>query len=636
MVVFFIIKLLLIFSLIKQTKNQCEKDHPIYFNGVCQSIFCTESQFENGECIIANSNAKEQWLNNIIFIEEEFSTIDLIEMPNKDIILANSYYDYDIYMTTFFFYYLNSNGDIHLIKTFDSVEFYTDYYELNAGFKIGNQYYPLACDMYDCFIFDLDNNISYQKDYNELMQIDVTDNYGMLTYTNYFTVINIDNQNKILFTYFNQKIYLSRINIKTNDFSDSSFEKLHKSNEEIEELEGLAELTIFKCFITEKKFIECIYIRDNQYLVAVYDESLNYLNNIFLQTVDYTNPTHTSIHAICLKKEIGIFSYYINNIDSPLKIQINELYNHNGRYQFNNLIPEINVSFGDIDYLRTNDANLKREDMTKITDNIFSYVILYSFYEDYIDYVILIIIFDLFNNDRNLFIRYYTINSVLYNIRINSQIKSFNFNSFLGLTFYGGKASGSINNAFYVILGNSKKNIDKITLDIYKLNQGFILDLKDHYSSIDNNLFGYKLNIKISYISNGLEGVKFYSINKNKEIKMNELINKEDSIIFDFFDVNVQIGKEYIVEITSTVLGPEYNKFIELCDKYENYGEDYRNYYESRIVEEKIFTIEIKFSCHESSTSCDYPNLTTKTIQNDDNNIIYLSNFVYKGEEKIY
>ena len=467
------------------------------------------------------------------------------------------------------------------------------------------------------------------------MQIDVA-NDQMYTDTYYFTIINIDNQNNILFSYFNQKIYLSTINIKTNDFSDSSFEKLHKSNEEIEELEELEKLSILKCFMTEKKFIECIYVDDDQYLVAVYDESLNYLNNIFLQTVDYTNPTHTSINAICLKNEIGIFFYYIKNSEdfSPLRIQINELYYHEGRYQFNNLIPERNVSFGDINYLKISDENLEREDLTKITDNIFSYVILYSDSEDIFDYVILIIIFDLFNNDKNLFIRYYTINSALYNIRIHSKIKLFNFNSFLGLSFYGGKESGSFNNAFYVILGNSKKNIDKMSLDIYKLNQGFILDLKDHYSSIDNNLFGYKLNIKISYISNGLEGVKFFSINKNKEIKMNELINEEDSIIFDFSDVNVQIGKEYVVNITSTVLGPEYNKFIELCDKYEKYGEDYSNYYESRIVEEKIFTIEIKFSCHESSTSCDYPNLTTKTIQNDDNNIIYLSNFVYKGEEK--
>lgn len=129
MVAFFIIKFVLIFlSLINQTKNQCAKESPIYFNGVCQSIFCTESQFENGECVIANSNAKEQWLNNIIFIEEEFSFINVIEMPNKDIILANSYYDEINDITTLFFYSLNSNGDIHLIKIIDVVELYFEVY----------------------------------------------------------------------------------------------------------------------------------------------------------------------------------------------------------------------------------------------------------------------------------------------------------------------------------------------------------------------------------------------------------------------------------------------------------------------------------------------------------------------------
>ena len=50
-----------------------------------------------------------------------------------------------------------------------------------------------------------------------------------------------------------------------------------------------------------------------------------------------------------------------------------------------------------------------------------------------------------------------------------------------------------------------------------------------------------------------------------------------------------------------------------------------------RTIEEKIFTIEIAFSCHESSISCNYPDITTKAIQNDLNNIVYLSN--YKNEK---
>ena len=49
-------------------------------------------------------------------------------MPNKDIILANSYYDEINDITTLFFYSLNSNGDIHLIKIIDVVELYFEVY----------------------------------------------------------------------------------------------------------------------------------------------------------------------------------------------------------------------------------------------------------------------------------------------------------------------------------------------------------------------------------------------------------------------------------------------------------------------------------------------------------------------------
>ena len=43
------------------------------------------------------------------------------------------------------------------------------------------------------------------------------------------------------------------------------------------------------------------------------------------------------INAIHLKNEIGVFTYYINNINtfSPLRIQINELYFSEDTYLFN-------------------------------------------------------------------------------------------------------------------------------------------------------------------------------------------------------------------------------------------------------------------------------------------------------------
>ena len=141
--------------------------------------------------------------------------------------------------------------------------------------------------------------------------------------------------------------------------------------------------------------------------------------------------------------------------------------------------------------------------------------------------------------------------------------------------------------------------------------------------------------IKISYISNSLKGIKFFSINDNKAINKNDLIDQDDHILIDFSDIKIKIGEIHTIEITWTISTDEYDKLSDYYDKIDNYGdEDYSNFYESKILEEKIFTIEFKFVCFESSKkTCNYPNLTTKIIQNYSNDIIFLSNFVYKGEE---
>ena len=52
--------------LINKIKSECNKDEPILFNNECKNYYCTETQFENGECTISNSAVKKQWLNNII------------------------------------------------------------------------------------------------------------------------------------------------------------------------------------------------------------------------------------------------------------------------------------------------------------------------------------------------------------------------------------------------------------------------------------------------------------------------------------------------------------------------------------------------------------------------------------------
>ena len=620
-----IISLFIIIFLINETKNDCDKYIPILKDNTCQNIYCDEAQFQNGECIISNPIIRTQWLNNIICTKKEYTlNILSIQMPNKDIIFVNSIYTDNI--ETFadpLIYGLKSSGENYFNHKFSSVIINSDFLN-GVGLNIDNNQYFLFCEISECKLFDLENNNIYTRPYYELLQ----NNEEISSLTNIFTIINLDNKNKILFTCLtSSEIYLSIINLTSKDLS--SFEKIHKANGQ-DRIQINQSFTSFKCLITIKKYIECLYLYNQQYLVAIYDDSLNYLNNIFLQNVQFENTFHNPINAIHLKKEISAFAYYINNVNiySPLHVKINELYCNEGIYYFKEIIPEITVSIDNYNYIRNVPFRMNKESMIKIRDNHFAYAYIHS------DAIIILILFDLYgDNDENLLVRYHKINLILYNFIDVNIIHLFMFNSFLGLGFIGAKEDDNNDYSYFLIFGNSAKNIDNLSLDIYKENKGFLLELKNFYSDIDNNLFGYKFSIKISAFSDGLKGIRFFSINKNNEITINELLSKEDSILFDFTGINIQIGKEYIIEISSITYEPEYNVLIELYDKVEKYGEDYKNYYESKIIDEKKINVKLKFGCHESITSCNYPNLTTKTIENDSYNIVYFSDFIYKQEE---
>ena len=240
--------------------------------------------------------------------------------------------------------------------------------------------------------------------------------------------------------------------------------------------------------------------------------------------------------------------------------------------------------------------------------------------------------FDLFGNnddEPNLLIRYYKINLNLYNKKFNNDLKLFIFNSFLGMLFITENSDDNIiKNSLIIIFGELSKKPNELSLDIYKMNQGFLLDLQKFFS-INNNIFGYELDIKISSFSENLNGIKFYSINKNNEIQVNDIINEEDSILFDFSEADPQIGYNNIIEINCALATPKYENLFNYIDKKDDSfcNDDFKDFYERKIIEEKRFKIELAFNCHESSISCNYPHLCTKTIENDDNNILFFSNF---------
>ena len=628
------------------TKNDhpCPEEKPRLKPSISGSYAycCTENELgQNEECILI------KMLNNIVSFEiedNEVFNIIPIQMPNNDIIFISLIYLYDnecFYCLDLLIYGLKSSGEVYVNKIISSIIFY--YYQITAlQVTINNKHYPLLCDVEECKLIDIENDYIYYQYLNEFLQI----NEDLLDDRDYpLSIINMDNKNKILFTYssWTQK-YLS-IN-KINNIELTSFKKINKANENTMNLND-RQFSDLNCFITKKNFIECLYIEyiDDSfyYSVAVYNELLNYLGDIRLEQNGfyYDNYIENSIHIIYLKNEIGVFSYFIkdsNNYYSVLRMKINELYFNENEPKFKNVIKNRRqIDINQVIMNNNSPLSFKRIlqnarpnslSLIKINDNKFAYA-----YNDYND--ITLIIFEIYGtNYDNLFSRYYTINLDSYNIyNINNQ-KLFMHKDFLGIGF---DYANNLMSTSFIIFGYSSKNINIIILNIYQLNQGFLFEPKNYFS-IDNNVFGYDLNIKISSYSNTLRNIRFFSINDRKEIKKNELINLDDSILFDFSCVNKQIGKKNEINFMRTISSPDYDKLIEFSDNQINYGDEeyYKSLYKTTILEEKIFTLEINFVCYESSISCNYPDLTIKTCQNDLNNLnnfIYFANFIYEKEE---
>ena len=80
------IYLYLFIFLILEINNYCDKKNPIRKNNNCYSTYCTEIEFQNGDCIIDNPIIKTQWLNKFIYLGNNIINIlTVIEMPNNNI-----------------------------------------------------------------------------------------------------------------------------------------------------------------------------------------------------------------------------------------------------------------------------------------------------------------------------------------------------------------------------------------------------------------------------------------------------------------------------------------------------------------------------------------------------------------------
>ena len=612
-----LVKVLFFILLINKIRSECPKDKPIFFNDSCEDRYCTKEEFDNETCIINNEIVKIQWLNSIISLEKDMiNAILSINSLNNELIFISSTFESEeaeieraskryIYSlkSTGTEFYLDEDGDD--FKSMYSKSFAS----LNGvNLKIQNKEYLFICSIQECQIIDNNNNkILYYKN--------LTSFFGGIPNINernnvvYFPIINLNKENKLLLSLvFNNNINFVIINMISNDLSFEIVEKNNDINNT-----NLFDTEKLNCFITEQKYIECLYGDINKYYkVAIYNESLNFIGTINLdeeQFIDNDINYYEYYNCIHFKKETGIFTYYIqtaNNKNYRLFMQINELIIDGGKYSFKkyNNLDKIQIKFynNDLSDLNFGDG-ASTEHLKKITDTKFCYAY-YRFLEE--NTIIILATFDFYSNDKNLIVKYYRINLPLYGIYNDCyyNLDIFIYKSFIGIEFLGSFQDIKIYKPFYIIFSYYDKEYNEKKLSIY-------IDLKWKISNdinikINNNLFGYEISYKIKSVSDSLKNLKFYSVNQNKEIKINDLIDFNDSLSFDYTNINIKFKEQNFFEIVAIISEPEYTKSISLTDEFEFYGDgdDPSSYYGSKIIDEIEYQVDI--NCYSTCKTCNF------------------------------
>ncbi len=116
--------------------------------------------------------------------------------------------------------------------------------------------------------------------------------------------------------------------------------------------------------------------------------------------------------------------------------------------------------------------------------------------------------------------------------------------------------------------------------------------------------------------------------------------------LFHFDNItDIKIENDYFLEMAVLAYEPEYEDSLLFCDKHESIGgEDPKNYYERKIIQEKTYKIKLKFSCYETCQTCEFVGFNDdyqkclSCKQNENNDFCYMESKknCYNTKDSIY
>ena len=375
------------------------------------------------------------------------------------------------------------------------------------------------------------------------------------------------------------------------------------------------------CFITDNKFIVCMFITKNSlqmYLfVYIYDLNLNEKLKINLDEKVASNSKNKYpyfLKCIHLKEDIGVFAFYKSQGISMVK---------NPYLVFKEYIGEELIDYIPQIVLNKKEFNTEDlfNDLIKINENKLCYIGTSENKEEM--YIVLLNIYQ----NINIVIRYYNFNIFsLYTFKFYKNMRANLYNNFIAYAFSFCRTESCSSNkdtryTGFMIFGypNGEDIISNLT-DLIPPNSensdNYIIDLYDQVR-IDNNIFGLKTSHIIIKNINCNSLIFYSSKNIHRTIIEGSQLDENEKIIVkiqSLFNEKCSIGYLYFIKEPEF---EEYNTYPTFIDSPDSYNEIFFNE-EKDIYQSKLLYYNISIP-DENCLIC---------IYNDTPNcIVYKSNY---------
>ena len=602
--------------------SECDINTPILTESGCELKYCSKIDFDSKACVIDNSIAKTQWLNDIILFDFDKIRYGSFTLNSEGDMIYEGSTEEAKGIRVFYwlkkdgsFYFKNDIGEkkstkIIIVKN-DDGSFPLRYESSIASVSIdGNENYIFSISLWDTEVelYDfVNNNVSHIKTLNFI-------DYLIHSTVNTFIKIENGNTTEYLHTFVGQKKTDQRYKYfylvsQAYYFNSSNMNNGYSIQNKITCTSN--KTRIISSYKTSSYYIY-FSINNNYYKIESYDNNFHSLTSYIINDL-ITYDELLFCKSIYMKNNLGVFAYYKNILDFSPRIRIIEI-NDNG------LIFQEKFSF-QLNYPRDFSTAPLLNDVIKIKDNRFCFISSSQNREN-----LYIILFDFYNNDKNIKERIYNIKFFdLYSYIIYREITSILYNDFLTLSMsvcrtYPCDEENVDSNffSFLIIFGyingtNSNVNISQYLSefnDINKINGSNIIDDLLENINIDNNLFGYEYQkkIKLTDISDELI---FYNIENDEKIK----VNKGETLNYNYEisqnSSTIKMGnKTYYFEFQYIAQEPGFDRFnqyaIEIITiKAVGNSEDGNENFESQILYGKTIKIEFKL-CYELCETCQY------------------------------